>query len=648
MLTVSDVTKSFAGRVLFENVSLQVNRGDRIGLVGPNGAGKSTLFSLLLGEASPDSGSINLEKRIKVGFLPQETAAVSDETVLQLAMAVSPQLVEAQQLIHEHERGKLSDDEIYHAALQIFDEHGGWQLEPKAKKILAGLAFRESDFERPCSSLSGGWIMRAHLARLLVMEPDLLLLDEPTNHLDLESLQWFQEYLRSYPGAILMISHDREFLNHLVGYIVEISHSRLIRYRGNWDDYIRQKAERAEQQLSAYKNQQKEIASLQQFADRFRAKASKASQAQSKLKQIDRMEKIAAPEASLRTIKFRFPQPPRSGLRVISLNGVDHAYGELVVYRHLQYHAERGQRTVLVGPNGAGKSTLLKLLAGVLPVQHGVRELGHNVRAGYFAQHRVETLNPRQTVLQSVLDSPNPVPEQTARTVLGSFLFTGDAVFKSVGILSGGEKSRLALVKLLLDPPNLLLMDEPTTHLDVGSIDALIGALEQFHGTLVFISHDVHFIRRIATSVLHINAGQLTFYPGDYQYYLDKSKAGSAREALTSGGLSNQQPLLSQTETKRDEPRGGLKEQKERKRLEAEVRKQQSRVNREKAGRLTELEQQIAALEGQQKELAAALENPAAYEAGGEAMAINRELVAVSESLERLNSEWESATSDSA
>ena len=649
MLTVSDVTKTFAGRVLFENVSLQVNRGDRIGLVGPNGAGKSTLFSLLLGEASPDSGGIHLEKRIKLGYLPQETAAVGDETVLQLAMAVSPQLVEAQRVIHEHESGNLADDEIYHAALQIFDEHGGWQLEPKAKRILAGLAFRESDFERPCSSLSGGWIMRAHLARLLVMEPDLLLLDEPTNHLDLESLQWLQEYLQSYPGAILMISHDREFLNQLVGYIVEISHARLLRYRGNWDDYIRQKAERAEQQLSAYKNQQKEIASLQLFADRFRAKASKASQAQSKLKQIDRMEKIAAPEASIKTIKFRFPQPARSGLRAISLEGVDHAYGDLVVYRRLQYHAERGQRTVLVGPNGAGKSTLLKLLAGVLPVQHGVRELGHNVRAGYFAQHRVEMLNSRHTVLQSVLDSPNPVPEQTARTVLGSFLFSGDAVFKSVGILSGGEKSRLALVKLLLDPPNLLLMDEPTTHLDVGSIDALIGALEQYHGTLVFISHDVHFIRRIATSVLHINAGQLTFYPGDYQYYLDKSKAVSARGALTAGGgLHNEQPVVSTTEAKSEEPRVGLKEQKERKRAEAEARKEQSRASREKASRLAEIERQIAALEGQQKELAAALENPAAYEAGGEAMSINRELVAVSDSLERLNSEWESATSDSA
>src|SRR6266404_6201136 len=541
MLTVSRLSKSFAGRALFDDVSLQVNRGDRIGLVGPNGAGKSTLFSLILGETSPDNGTIAIEKNASIGFLPQETAAAGDETVLELALAVSPQLVHAQKVIKEHEAGHGADDAAYHNALHIFDEHGGWRLDPKTKRVLAGLAFRETDFDRPARALSGGWIMRAHLARLLVMQPDLLLLDEPTNHLDLESLQWFQEYLRTYPGAIVMISHDREFLNQLVGSIVEIAHSKLVRYRGDWDSYIEQKAAREEQQLAAYKNQQKEIASLQLFADRFRAKASKASQAQSKLKQIDRMKKIAAPVARAKTIKFHFPQPVRSGLRVIKLKDVDHAYGDLVVYRGMQYHAERGQRTVLVGPNGAGKSTLLKLLSGVLPVQHGVRELGHNVRTGYFSQNRIDVLNVSHTVLDSARDMPNPVSEQTARTVLGSFLFRGDDVFKTVAVLSGGEKSRLALVRLLLDPPNLLLMDEPTTHLDVGSIDALIGALKQYHGTLIFISHDVHFIRAIATSVLHVTAGanrtgsKLTFYPGDYDYYLDKSKATSARIALTAG-----------------------------------------------------------------------------------------------------------------
>src|SRR5213082_413294 len=535
MLTVSQLSKSFSGRILFDDVSLQVNRGDRIGLVGPNGAGKSTLFSLILGEASPDTGQITIEKSATIGFLPQETAAAKDETVLELALATTPELSEAQKVIKQHELGSGSDDGAYHRALHIFDEHGGWQLEPKAKRVLAGLAFRESDFDRPARALSGGWIMRAHLARLLVMEPDLLLLDEPTNHLDLESLQWFQEYLRTYPGAIVMISHDREFLNQLVGSIVEIAHSKLVRYRGNWDNYVEEKAAREMQQLSAYKNQQKEIASLQLFADRFRAKASKASQAQSKLKQIDRMEKIEAPVSREKTVHFRFPQPPRSGHRVITLKDVDHAYGDLVVYRGLNFEVERGQRTVLVGPNGAGKSTLLKLLGGVLPVQSGAREVGYNVKVGYFSQHRMDTLNARHTVLESVLDAPNPVSEQVARTVLGSFLFRGDDVFKTTAVLSGGEKTRLALVKLLLDPPNLLLMDEPTTHLDVGSIDALVGALSQYEGTLIFISHDVYFIRAVAKTVLHINAGKLTPYAGDYDYYIDKSRATSARAGVVAG-----------------------------------------------------------------------------------------------------------------
>ena len=653
MLTVSQLSKSFAGRALFDDVSLQVNRGDRIGLVGPNGAGKSTLFALLLGDVSPDKGTIAIEKNATIGFLPQETAAAGDETVLELTLAVSPELVHAQKVIKEHEAAvaRIADpgaDAAYHNALHVFDEHGGWELEPKAKRVLAGLAFRETDFDRPARALSGGWIMRAHLARLLVMEPDLLLLDEPTNHLDLESLQWFQEYLRSYPGAIVMISHDREFLNQLVDSIVEIAHSKLVRYRGDWDSYVEQKAAREEQQLAAYKNQQKEIASLQLFADRFRAKASKASQAQSKLKQIDRMKKIAAPVARGKTIKFHFPQPVRSGLRVITLKDVDHAYGDLVVYRGMQYHAERGQRIVLVGPNGAGKSTLLKLLAGVLPVQHGVRELGHNVRTGYFSQNRIDVLNASHTVLDSARDMPNPVSEQIARTVLGSFLFRGDDVFKTVAVLSGGEKSRLALVRLLLDPPNLLLMDEPTTHLDVGSIDALIGALKQYHGTLIFISHDVHFIRAIATSVLHVTAdanrtgGKLTFYPGDYDYYLDKSKAASAQTALTAGqNLQDRQTNGSTTLAVRSP---GLREQKAQKRLEAESRNAIAKARREKEKRVHELETKIAALEGQQKALAAALEDPAAYTPGGRAIAINRDLSALSHDLARLTAEWESVT----
>ena len=646
MLTVAQVSKSFSGRVLFQEASLQVNRGDRIGLVGPNGAGKSTLFSLLLGEATPDSGRIAWERNVRIGFLPQESAPAGNETVLELATAISPELAAAKNTIRLHEKGEAPDEDAYHEALRVFDEQGGWQLEPKAKKILAGLAFRESDMDRAARALSGGWIMRAHLARLLVMEPDLLLLDEPTNHLDLESLQWFQDYLRSYPGAILMISHDREFLNQLVGSIVEIAHGTLHRYKGNWDSYQEQKAARAEQQLAAYKNQQREIAALQEFADRFRAKASKASQAQSKLKQIARMEKIEAPVADAKSIKFHFPQPARSGTRVISLKNIRFGYGDLTVYQNLNFEAERGQRTVLVGPNGAGKSTLIKLLAGILQPQTGERALGHNVRTGYFSQQRTEVLNPRQTVLESAMDSPNPQSEQTCRTVLGSFLFRGDDVFKPVAVLSGGEKSRLALVKLLLDPPNLLLMDEPTTHLDVGSIDALIQALQQFEGTLIFISHDVHFIRSIASSVLHVSAGTTTPYAGDYQYFLEKTRATSARAALTAGeGLANLQPDLDPADLQsRSGP--GLREFKEQKRAEAEQRKQAAKQLRDREKAVAKLEMEVVALEAKLASLTAALEDPAAYAPGGNAMALNREMLTVSDQLQEANAAWEKAASE--
>ncbi|MEY4005803.1 MAG: hypothetical protein RLZZ221_1899, partial [Verrucomicrobiota bacterium] len=549
MLTLSEISKAYGGRVLFAGASLQVNRGDRIGLVGPNGAGKSTLFSIILGEEGADDGKIALERGIKFGFLPQESAPVGDETVLELATAITPEFVKLRRIVQawdsDHPVEALHPEDIHDDVHNRFHELGGYRIEARAKQILAGLAFREKDFNRPSRELSGGWVMRAHLARLLVYEPDLLLLDEPTNHLDLESLLWFQEYLKGYPGAILMISHDREFLNQLVGSIVEIRSSKLIRYRGNYEDYLAQREAQAEQQLAAYKNQQREIAALQEFADRFRAKASKASQAQSKLKQIERMEKIDAPEQADAKVSFRFPQPQRSGLKVITLENIHQAYGENVVYRGMDFQAERGQRSVLVGPNGAGKSTLLKLLAGNLAPQSGTRELGHNVKAGYFSQYRVDQLDLSRTVLEEALDTPSRITEQFVRTLLGSFLFRGDDVFKRVSVLSGGEKSRLALVKLLLDPPNLLLMDEPTTHLDMSSIDALLYALEQFEGTLIFISHDVYFIRALANHVVHVTAGQLTHYPGGYQYYLDKTQQSSARAALTSGGTNGSAPKTS-------------------------------------------------------------------------------------------------------
>jgi ATP-binding cassette subfamily F protein 3 len=605
MLTLSGVTKSFGGRVLFEDAGLQVNAGDRIGLIGPNGAGKSTLFSLLLSHDEPDEGRVVVQRGVRVGFLPQETAAVAETSVIGLATGPDPD----------------------------------GRAEAGAKRILAGLAFRGSDFDRPLAELSGGWVMRAHLARLLVEEPDLLLLDEPTNHLDLETLGWFQNHLSSYPGAILTISHDREFLNAICRGIVEIRHRKLVRYNGNFDACLEQKKAREEQHLSAYRAQQREIAHLEDFVRRFRAKASKAAQAQERIKRLERMERLDPPEADEATVSFRFPQPPRGGHRVIALEGVKQAYGNHVVYDRLDLEIERGQRTVLVGPNGAGKSTLLKILAGQLPLESGTRTPGHNCSIGYFAQHRADGLDIHRTVLEEVQSIARPVPEQTARTVLGAFLFRGDAVFKPVGVLSGGEKSRLALVKLLLDPPNFLLLDEPTTHLDMPSIDALIRALEPYEGTIVFVSHDVHFIRALATTVIHVQSGRLTPYAGGFDYYLEKSRVGGGGREGTVAALGNHQPEAApQSAGGTEKP--GMKEVRAMRRAEAEARKALAAEKRAREQRVTALEKEIHSLEALQSELTTRLEDPATYDSPSLAIETNRQLAGVAETLERLNVEW--------
>ncbi|MEO5803405.1 MAG: ABC-F family ATP-binding cassette domain-containing protein [Verrucomicrobiota bacterium] len=637
MLTLSGLSKSFGGRVLFNDVTLQINREDRIGLVGPNGAGKTTLFSMILGNEGSDVGKIILERGVTLGYLPQESAPVGDETVIELATAITPEYIKLRRIVMAWDANhpvEVADhpEEIHDNVHDRFNELGGYRLDAKAKQILVGLGFKEKDFDRPARELSGGWVMRGHLARLLVYEPDLLMLDEPTNHLDLETLIWFQEYLIHYPGAIVVISHDREFLNLLVGSIVEIRHSKLVRYRANYDEFLVQKAAKEEQHLAAYTNQQKEIQHLMDFVNRFRAKASKAAQAQSKLKQVERMEKLEPPDSADKKVSFSFPQPQRSGQRAVRLTDIHQAYGENVVYRGMDFEAERGQRIVLVGPNGAGKSTLLKILAGVLVPQKGTVEMGHNVTPGYFSQYRGDMLDASRTVLEEAMDTEQRITEQNIRTLLGCFLFSGDSVFKKVSVLSGGEKSRLALVKLLLNPPNLLLMDEPTTHLDMSSIDALVYALKQFEGTLVFISHDVYFIRELANSVLHVNAGTLTPYAGDYQYYLEKSKATSAREALTAGAKE-------EVKTK-DTARPG-ESRKDQKRREAQERQAKSSGNRDQQKTVWLLEKEIQELEKRQVELTAELEKPETYEQSGRANQINRELVQVQGSLAELTKEWE-------
>ena len=641
MLTVAGLTKSFGGRVLFDDVSLTLQSGERVGLVGPNGAGKSTLLKIILGKEEPDAGEVTFIRGTRFGYLPQESEPAGHETVLDIAVP------------HEH-------------------EHDG-QFVARAKQILASLGFQQTDFARPARELSGGWVMRAHLARLLVQEPDLLMLDEPTNHLDLETLLWFQDYLRNYPGAILIISHDREFLNQLCTHVAELRQARVLRYTGNYDEYLKQRVATEATLIATAKAQEREIARLQLFVDRFRAKNTKATQAQSKLKQIERLkeEMVEAPGGPEAAVGFSFPQPQRSGQRVITLKEVRFGYGvetkrllaspvspvanggeggqrpgeeapgstPKLIYTNLNFEAGRGQRIVLVGPNGAGKSTLLKLLADILQPQAGERALGHNSRSGYFAQHRAAMLNRDSTVLEEALDTPQRVTEQFVRTVLGSFLFRGDDVFKPVSVLSGGEKSRLALVKLLLNPPNLLLMDEPTTHLDLASVDALIEALQPYEGTLIFISHDVHFIRALANHVVRVEDGRLRHFPGGYQYYLDKT-AQTDRQALTS---SNPDGNGARLRAQADQPVSPAIDRKEQRRLEAEQRQIRSRRRREIQNRIAVLEMEIGELETRGKQLTAELENPETHAVGGRVMQVNRELTEIHNRLAVANAEWETA-----
>ncbi|HVZ66117.1 MAG TPA: ABC-F family ATP-binding cassette domain-containing protein [Lacunisphaera sp.] len=609
MLTLADVSKSYGTRELFADVSLFVARSDRFGLVGPNGAGKTTLFNLILGEEQADDGVIEWERGADFGYLPQESAPAGDETVLHIATSGK----------------KLEPDE--------HDHDIDWTLEPRAKKILAGLGFHEDDFLKPAKSFSGGWVMRAHLARLLVSEPALLLLDEPTNHLDLEALLWFQDYLTRYPGGLLLISHDREFLNTLCNGILELRGGTLQKYTGNYDDYLAEKEARKAQQAALFKNQQREIAHLQKFVDRFGAKASMASRAKSKEKQIERLKEVAVEEPweDLKRINFRFPQPPRSGLKVVTLKHVEQAYGDHVVYRDLNFEAERGQKIVLVGPNGAGKSTLLKILASVVPIRGGTMDLGSNVVPGYFAQNRGDNVKLDLTVLDNVMElrtAENQLTEQQARAVLGGFLFRKDDVFKKASVLSGGEKSRLALARLLINPPNLLLMDEPTTHLDIPSIDALVNALKSYEGTLIFISHDVYFIRQLARNVLHVHSGRLTPYAGDYDYYLEKSKAANARAALTAG-FTDARPVQPAAPVDAKAQTPGAK------RSAADLKKLRTEVSH--------LEQRVSELEAKQAEITADLEKPATYGDKGRFHHLNKELVVVVDELAAATTAWEHA-----
>ncbi|MEK7383953.1 MAG: ABC-F family ATP-binding cassette domain-containing protein [Elusimicrobiota bacterium] len=486
MISVRGIKKSFGEQILYDGADLQLNAGDRYALVGPNGAGKTTLFKMILGEEELEGGSIEWKRGAKAGYLPQENAPIGPDTVLETALA------------------HRSDPDGRETA--------------KAKKLLMGLGFKVSDFDRHLSELSGGWAMRAALARLLVEEPDLLLLDEPTNHLDLVTLLWFQEYLKTYPGAILMISHDRAFIDEVCSAIVAVEDKRLKMYRTNYDGFLAEREAAYERLLSAHKQQQDEILAMKEFIMRNRSRVSTASRVQSVIKKMEKITEIVLPP-SAKVVHISFPQPGRTGTTVLKLKNIFKAYGPTKVYEGLDFELERGQKMAFVGPNGAGKSTLLKVLGDIIPIDSGTRVLGHNVKVGYFSQHREGQLEPERTVLQEALSVGRINGDLFTRTVLGTFLFPGDAAHKQVKVLSGGEKSRLQLAKLLLDPPNVLLLDEPTTHLDLTSVEALVGALKKFEGTICAISHDVYFLNAVADHVVHVVQGKITVFPGNFEYF---------------------------------------------------------------------------------------------------------------------------------
>jgi ATP-binding cassette subfamily F protein 3 len=531
MLQIKGLGKAFRGEWLFRGLEFQINDRDRIGLVGDNGTGKSTLMKILAGISSADEGDVVGARDLTFGYLPQDGVVAGGRKLLDEALTVfeslralereigrlEQELAEMQHSGTEYER-KM---ERYSVVSQQFRLEEGYSLEARASAVLQGLGFSREDMERPCQEFSGGWQMRIALGKLLLQQPSLLLLDEPTNHLDLEARNWLEGYLQGYPNALVLVSHDRYFLDASVDRIMEIRNRSVHFYRGNYASFQKQREERMAQLVAEYEAQQREIARIKAFADKFRYKATKAAQVQSRLKELERMERIELPPDT-KPIRIRFPEGPRTGRNVLELVGVSAGYGGEPVFRGVDFILEKGDRVALVGPNGAGKSTLMKILAGRLPLSAGERREGHNVIVSYFSQDQDDLLSSTGTVWDEVYSvAPNHiVPE--LRTLLGCFLFSGDSIEKPVSVLSGGERSRLVLCKLLLSPANCLLLDEPTNHLDIRSKDILMDALRDYGGTLVFVSHDRYFLDGLATRVLEIGDGTAVAYLGNYGDYLRK------------------------------------------------------------------------------------------------------------------------------
>jgi len=524
MISITNLSKNYGKKVLFRDISFSINDGEKVGLIGPNGTGKTTLFSLIRGECEPSAGEVQVNRNIRLGYLPQESSFASARTVLAEIIEGDADIMRLQKEKSELEEKNAAGSMHYGEVLHELETLGYFELEHKAKKILSGLGFKEKDFDRPISHLSGGWQMRTLLAKLLTVHYDILLLDEPTNYLDLNAALWLKDYLGGFRGTFVMISHDRAFLDEVTNYTLILENGSIFKVKGNFEHYEAIKEERRGFLIKQAKEQEKKREQLEEFVARFHAQPNKASQVRAKKTALEKMEDIVIPPDPKESIKdFIFPQTRKSGYKVMALENVSKTYPpDVKVYSGLNFEIVQGEKAVLAGDNGAGKSTLLKMMAGVTPIDSGNRVIGYNVDSGYFSQTRLDVLSPENTVLQEAYSAaPGFMSETVLRTMLGAFLFTGDDSEKKVKVLSGGEKSRLILVKLLINPPNFLLLDEPTTHLDVDAVEALIKAIQQYEGTVVFISHDIHFVRSVANVVFEVKDGRVRKFPGKFDYYLE-------------------------------------------------------------------------------------------------------------------------------